>query len=87
MTALYLFASTFALVFCLGLQSLFVNNGHRLGAFCNSLAIGSANLVLLKLAPDSAGLEIAGYLTGGPLGIVAAMSAYHRMRSPSKATP
>ena len=80
MTALYLFASTFALVFCLGLQSLLVNNGHRLAACFNSLAIGTANLVLFKLAPDAAGLEIVGYLLGGPLGIVAAMAAYDRLR-------
>jgi hypothetical protein len=82
MTIAVLFLSTFALVFCLGLQSLFVNNGHRLGAFCNSLAIGTANLVLFKLAPDAQGLEIAAYLCGGPFGIVAAMAAYARLQRP-----
>ena len=50
MSATLLFVSTLALVFCLGLQSQMVNNGHFLGAFVNSLAIGTANLVLLKLA-------------------------------------
>lgn len=76
MTAVALFASTFALVFALGLQSLNVNGGHRWLAFGTSFAIGAANLVLFKLAPDATGIEIAGYLAGGPLGIVAAMAAH-----------
>lgn len=80
MTALALLFSTFALVFFLGLQSQLVNNGHHVSAFLNSLAIGSANLVLFKLAPDAAGWEIAAYLAGGPFGIVASMVVYRRMR-------
>lgn len=78
MTALALFASTFALVFSLGLQSQLVNNGHWISAFANSVAIGTFNLVLYKLAPDAAGIEIAGYLAGGPFGIVASMAFYRR---------
>ena len=80
MTAITLFASTFALVFFLGLQSLVVNAGHRWLAFANSFAIGTANLVLFKLAPDAAGLEIAAYLSGGPFGIVAEMEVFRRWR-------
>jgi len=76
MTALALLASTFALVFALGMQSQLVNNGHYVGAFFNSLAIGTCNLVLFKLAPEASGLEVAAYLAGGPFGIVAAMVAY-----------
>lgn len=76
MTALALFASTFGLVFALGLQSLNVNGGHMRLAFLTSFAIGAANLVLYKLAPDASGIEIAAYLIGGPLGIVAAMHAH-----------
>lgn len=76
MTALALLASTFCLVFFLGLQSLVVNSGHRAAAFANSFAIGSANLVLFKLAPDATGIEVAAYLCGGPFGIVAAMLAF-----------
>jgi hypothetical protein len=76
MTPAALFASTFLLVLCLGLQSQFVNGGHYLAAFLNSLAIGSANLILYKLAPSASGWEVAGYLCGGPLGIVAAMALY-----------
>jgi hypothetical protein len=72
MTALLLLLSTFALVFCLGLQSQLVNNGHFAAAGCNSLCIGVANLVLYKLAPDATGWQVAAYLAGGPIGIVPA---------------
>lgn len=81
MTAIALFASTFALVFCLGLQSLVVNACHRWLAFANSFAIGTANLVLFKLTPDAAGLEIAAYLCGGSFGIFAAMEVFRRLRA------
>lgn len=74
--AAYLLISTFALVFCLGLQSQLVNNGHMAGAFFNSLAIGTANLVLFKLVPHANPIEVAAYLAGGPFGIVASMLAY-----------
>ena len=40
MTSIALFASTFALVFFLGLQSLNVNNGHYRAAFFTSFGIG-----------------------------------------------
>ena len=76
MTIALLFASTYVLVFALGLQSLNVNGGHTAAAFWTSLAIGGANLVLFKLAPDASGAEIAAYLAGGPLGIVSAMRAH-----------
>ncbi|MGH6627620.1 MAG: hypothetical protein ACRECD_13965 [Burkholderiaceae bacterium] len=81
MTALYLLASTFGLVFTLGLQSQLVNNGHYLAAFLNSLAIGGCNLVLFKLAPEASGAEIAAYLLGGPFGIVASMAIYRRIKN------
>lgn len=87
MTALTLFGSTFAVVFCLGAQSLFVNNGRYLAAFGNSLAIGAAHLALYKLTPDAAGVEIVAYLLGGPIGIVSAMYVFrrlHRRREPPR---
>lgn len=94
-SALALLASTFGLVFALGLQSQLVNNGHYLAAFCNSLAIGGCNLVLFKLAPEASGIEVAAYLAGGPFGIVASMAAYrhlhpgrvHRPIRPPTVTP
>lgn len=76
---LALFASTFALVFFLGMQSLVVNSGRRAMAFANSFFIGGAHLVLYKLAPEAAGLDIAAYLLGGPFGIVAAMAVFKRL--------
>lgn len=79
MTALSLFASTFALVFALGLQSLNVNGGHAIAAFITSLMIGIANLVLFKLAPEASGVEIAAYLAGGPLGIVCSMKTHRHL--------
>lgn len=79
MSAIALLASTFALVFFLGLQSLNVNGGRHVAAFFTSLGIGTSNLVLFKLAPDSSGLEIAAYLAGGPFGIVASMWAHRRV--------
>lgn len=84
MTALYLFGSTFALVFFLGMQSLAVNGGHRWLAFGNSFLIGASNLVLFKLAPQANGLEIAAYLSGGPLGIVSAMAVFGRWKRGGK---
>lgn len=80
MSALALLASTFALVFCLGMQSQLVNNGHTVAAFFNSLSIGVCNLVLFKLAPEATGWEVAAYLAGGPFGIVASMAAYRHLK-------
>ena len=79
MTALALFASTYALVFFLGLQSLNVNSGRYVAAFFTSFGIGVSNLVLFKLAPDASGMEIAAYISGGPLGIVTSMWAHRRL--------
>jgi hypothetical protein len=82
--ALYLLLSTFALVFCLGLQSQFVNNGHYISAFTNSLAIGTANLVLFKLAPNATPIESIAYISGGPIGIVCSM-LFYRWHYPTRA--
>jgi hypothetical protein len=79
-----LFISTFALVLALGLQSQFVNNGHYAMAFANSLMIGTANLILFKLAPDASGLEIAAFIGGGPFGIVTSMWLYRQIPSTKK---
>lgn len=76
LNALYLLIGTFALVFCLGLQSQLVNNGHFISAFVNSVAISSAHLVLYKLTPNASGWEIAAFLSGGPFGIVCSMVFY-----------
>jgi hypothetical protein len=84
MTELILFASSFALVFALGFQSLNVNNGHYVAAFLTSFAIGIANIAVLKLAPNATGTQIVAFLAGGPLGIVCAMKAFEIMRRKRK---
>lgn len=78
MTALLLFASSFALVFALGFQSLNVNRGHYVAAFFTSFAIGLSQLVALRVipSPGTGELEMLGYLLGGPFGIVASMVAH-----------
>jgi hypothetical protein len=76
MTELALFISTFVVVFALGLQSLNVNNGHRLLAFTTSIVIGSSQLVLFKLAPHADLSETIAFLSGGPFGIVASMEVH-----------
>lgn len=87
MTAAALFASTFALVFFLGLQSLNVNGGHYVAAFFTSFGIGIGNLVLFKLAPDASGLEIVAFLIGGPFGIVSSMVFHRRFFKRLKESP
>lgn len=84
MNTITLFGSTFILVFALGLQSLMVNRGHFIGAFLNSLLISIAQLLLLKLGPGATGMEIAGYILGGPFGIVSAMHVFERWSATKK---
>lgn len=78
--AAILFASTFTLVFLLGVQQLNVQHGHRFAAAATSLFIGISQLALYKLAPDAGGVEIAAYLAGGPLAIVCAMRVHPWLR-------
>lgn len=80
MTELTLFASTFFVVFLLGVQQLNVQHDHQLAAFFTSIGIGLAQLALFKLAPDASGTEIAAYLSGGPIAIVCAMKAHPWLR-------
>lgn len=78
MTALLIFCSTFILVFALGFQSLNVNNGHYKAAFFTSFAIAASNIVLFKTVPQANWIEIAAYLTSGPLAIVSSMWAHSK---------
>lgn len=75
-----IFASTFALVFLLGAQSLTVNAGRYSAAMVNSVLIGLANLTLLKIVPQSSGWEIVAYVAAGPLAIVSSMRIFGRLR-------
>lgn len=74
-----LFGSTFVVVFALGAQSLLVNNGRYVAAFCNSILIGICNLVLFKLAPQASPDEMVAFLSGGPFGIVSAMWVFRHL--------
>lgn len=78
MKELFLFGSTFGVVFFLGFQSLCVNSGLYWLAALNSMLIGGFNLLLFKTAPQVSGTpEILCYLFGGPFGILSAMW-FHR---------
>lgn len=77
MTGPLLFGITFALVYLLGIQQLNVQFGQRTQAFVTSLAIAYLQLQLLKVMPQpTTTLENLCYLTGGPFGILAAMSTH-----------
>lgn len=77
MSAILLFIASFLLVMLLGLQQLNVQGNHRPAAFFTSLLIGAANLAVLKLVPGPTGwLEVAGFLAGGPFGILASMALH-----------
>lgn len=76
MSLIALFASTFFMVFALGIQQLNVQNDHRAAAMFTSLFIGASQMVLFKLAPSADWAEIAAFLSGGPFGIYAAMAAH-----------
>ena len=81
-----LFVSTFVVVFSLGFQQQNVTGGHYVSAFFTSFAICGAYLFLYKLVPDAGPSEIAAYLAGGPLAIVASMWT-HRRTIGRKAVP
>ncbi len=78
MSALLVFASTFATVFALGFQSLNVNRGHYRAAAVTSFVIGGSHLVLYKMLPDGDPLTCAAFLLAGPLAIVCSMWAHDR---------
>lgn len=79
-TAALLFAASFAVVFLLGLQQLNVQAGHRAAAFVTSVLIGTSTLVQFKLLPGpTTGLDVAAYLAGSAIGIVASMAAHPRL--------
>lgn len=78
MSELILFTSCFVSVFALGFQSQNVNGGHYLSAFLTSFVIGIGHLALYRFMPGASSSEIAAFLAGGPLGIVASMWVHRR---------
>ena len=79
MTELSLFLAAFITVFALGFQQQNVAGRHYLAAVFTSMAIGSAQLFLWRLAPTATPTEIMATLAGGPAGIIAAMWAHPRI--------
>lgn len=78
MTAMLLFVSTLALVFALGLQSQFINNGHYWGAFANSAVISLGQIGAFQVVHAHTGWDYAAYMLGGPIGVVASMYCYRK---------
>lgn len=79
MIEISLFAAAFITVFALGFQQQNVAGRHYVAAVFTSMAIGSAQLFLWRLAPTATWPEIAATLAGGPAGIIAAMWAHPRI--------
>lgn len=73
MNALLLFLGSFFIVFALGFQQHNVHYRRYQAAFLNGIFIGIMNLLVLRLGPSASPVEMAGFLTGGPLGSVAAI--------------
>lgn len=80
MIEVYLFISTFSLVFLLGLQSLNVQGGHYYAAFCTSLGIGICNMVMYKMAPSATPFQVGVVIVAGPLGIISSMYFHRNIR-------
>jgi hypothetical protein len=72
-SALLVFGATFLSVFTLGLQSLNVNQGHYLAAGVTSFFISTGHIFLYKYMPQPDGMQLAGYYTGGMVGITASI--------------
>ena len=79
MNALLLFGAMFITVFLMAAQNLFINNGKYLRAFFMSAAISVTQIILFKLAPSANAIEIAGFLAGGPFGVVTAMWTFRAL--------
>lgn len=83
MSALIIFAATFGVVFCLGFQSINVNQGNYKLAFLTSTLIGVFNLVILKMIPAvHVWTDMAAYIIGGPIAIMTAMYVHARWVRP-----
>lgn len=81
MNELVLFGGAFAIVFALSFQQHHVHCRRFNLAFLNSFVIGVLNLLMLKLGSQATPSEMTAYITGGPLGTLAAMWAHDRMFS------
>jgi hypothetical protein len=73
MNAFLLFTGSFFIVLALGFQQNNVHYRRYQAAFLNGIFIGIMNLLVLRLGPNASPVELAAFLMGGPLGIVAAI--------------
>ncbi|MDP1635259.1 MAG: hypothetical protein Q8L69_11340 [Gallionellaceae bacterium] len=73
MNAFLLFIGSFFIVFALGFQQHNVHYRRYRAAFMNGIFIGAMNLLVLRLGPSASPVEMAAFLIGGPVGIVAAI--------------
>jgi hypothetical protein len=84
-----LFMSTFCLVYLLGVQQLNVQGNHILLAMLTSLAIGTANLLVIRGASVldwHSTVDVVLYLSGGVIGIASAMRTHHLLLAAYAAT-
>lgn len=82
MNAFLLFLGSFFIVFALGCQQHNVHYRRYRAAFVNGIFIGIMNLLVLRLGPSASPVEMLAFLTGGPLGSVAAISLNGKLRDP-----
>lgn len=78
--ALLIFASTYMTVFCLGLQSINVNQGQYLAAAVTSIAISSGSIFLYKFMPSSGLVEYLAYYIGAIAGITSSIWSHPRIK-------
>ena len=73
MNGMLLFFGSFFLVFALGFQQSNVQHSRYQAAFVNGLFIGIMNLLVLRIGPSAATMEMIAFLIGGALGSAAAI--------------
>lgn len=82
MQALLIFIATFITVAGLAFQSLNINSGRQAVAVATSFVVSLAYLAVYKWVPSAQGVwESAGYVVGGPCGVLVAMRLFKRDKS------
>lgn len=82
-----MFASSYGVVFLLGIQSKNVMHSRYLAAVLTSVGISTANFLFAKYASAGGLVEFAICATGGCLGIVSAIYFYDRLARKCRKTP
>jgi hypothetical protein len=81
LSVLYLFLSTFSIVFFIGIQIKCVNGNHFLLAAITSMGVSVANLFAIRLIPsqDLWSWGLLAYVSGGPCGITLSMWMHNKL--------